>query len=187
MSERTKDIRGMIIPLERCPQVYEQQSLDDAITLFSSVPSERYPVPLPVLLVLDQEDNLVGRLTRNDILRGLVPSILKRSRGKTFFWQKAEYPHLTYLYEDHVLDECGGNRTRPIRNLMQAVDLTLPVDTHLLEAMVVLHDHHSTCVPVTEDGAVIGLLRYQELFHALCNTWCTLPQERGTSSPAENK
>ena len=177
MAEKTKDIREIIIPLDHCPRLYRHQTLDDAIALFSLPQSAEHPVDLPVLLVLDRQDNLVGSLSRLDILRGLVPNILERSQHNVFAWNTTEYPHLTYLFEDHVLAECGGNRTRQVRFLMRPVDFTLPADTHILEAIAVLHKHHSTCVPVTENRAIIGLLRFEELFHVLCNTWCTLPRK----------
>ena len=166
----------MTVPLDRCPRLYQHQTLDDAITLFSAVPSEAHPVDLPVLLILDGQDNLVGSLSRIDILRGLVPNMLGRSKGNAFAWNTTEYLHLTYLYEDHVLAECGGNRNRQIRFVMRPVHFTLPAETHILEAITVLHKHHSSCIPVSENGAIIGLLRFEELFHAMCNTWCTLPQ-----------
>ncbi|WP_339137301.1 MAG: CBS domain-containing protein [Candidatus Electrothrix sp. GW3-4] len=177
MPERTKDIREMVIPLERCPRLYEHQTLDEAIALFALSPSEENPVDLPLLLVLDTKNSLVGRISRADILRGLVPSLLGMGRGGSkFSWSNTEDPHLTFLYEDHALAECGGNRMRPVRSLMRPIDFTLPADTHILEAIVILHRHNTSCVPVLENGAVIGLLRFEELFHAMCNTWCTLPQ-----------
>ncbi|XCN72970.1 MAG: CBS domain-containing protein [Candidatus Electrothrix aestuarii] len=187
MPERCKDIREMITPLDRCLSVYQHQTLDEAIALFSEFLTEAHPVELPVLLVLDEQDRLVGTLSRLDILRGLVPSMLGRCKCKGLFTSKAEYHHLTYLYEDHALSECGGNRTRQVRSQMRPVDFTLPADTHILEAIVLLHNHHTTCIPVSEDGAVIGLLRFEELFHTMCNTWCTLPQGQNISSQAEKK
>ncbi|RWX48794.1 CBS domain-containing protein [Candidatus Electrothrix marina] len=178
MSEKTKDIREMVIPLERCPRLYDHQTLDEAIALFGQSPSEENPLDLHFLLVLDQRNNLVGRLSRTDILRGLVPSLLGMGRGGSkFSWGNAEDPHLTCLYEDHALAECGGNRARLVRSLMRPVDFTLSADTHILEAIVVLHRHNTSCVPVIDNGAVIGLLRFEELFHAMCNTWCTSPQD----------
>ncbi|CAK8712047.1 CBS domain-containing protein [Candidatus Electrothrix laxa] len=178
MSEQTKDIREMVIPLERCPRLYDHQTLNEAIALFALSPSEENPVDLHHLFVLDQQNNLVGRLSRIDILRGLVPSLLGMGRGgSTSSWGNIEDPHLTCLYEDHALAECGGNRTRLIRSLMRPVDFTLSADTHILEAIVVLHRHNTSCVPVIDNGVVIGLLRFEELFHAMCNTWCTLPQD----------
>ena len=166
----------MITPLERCPRLYQHQTRNDAIALFSLIPSENNPIDLPILLVLDEKNTLVGRLSRTDILCGLVPNMLERSKRHAYFWNRAEYPHLTYLYEDHALAECGGNRNREVRLLMRPIDVALPADTHILEALVVLHNHHAACVPVTESGAVVGLLRFEELFHAVCNTWCILPQ-----------
>lgn len=82
MSEQTKDIREMVIPLERCPRLYDYQTLDEAIALFALSPSVENPVDLPLLLVLDQQNNLVGRLSRADILRGLVPTLLGTGRGE---------------------------------------------------------------------------------------------------------
>ncbi|MCI5126120.1 MAG: CBS domain-containing protein [Candidatus Electrothrix sp. AR5] len=178
MSEQTKDIRDMVIPLEQCLRLYDHQTLNEAIALFALSPSEEHPVDLHLLLVLDQRNNLVGRLSRFDILRGLVPSLLDMGRGgNKSSWSNTEDPHLTCLYEDHALAECGGNRTRPVRSLMRPVDVTLSADTHILEAIVVLHRHNTSCVPVIEAGAVIGLLRFEELFHAMCNTSCTLPHD----------
>lgn len=181
MSEQKRDIheiREMVIPFVRCPQLYDDQTLDDAIALFALKPSAASALELPLLLVLDRQNNLVGQLSRIDILRGLVPSLLGMGRGGNISspcWTNADDPHLTYLYEDHALAECGGNRTSPIRSLMRPVDFTLPANMHILEAIVLLHRHNTSCVPVIEHGAVIGILRFKELFHAMCNTWCTLP------------
>ncbi len=176
MSEKSINIKSMIIPLDSCPRLYEDQTLDEAIALFALATSEDNQVLLPVLLVLDKKDNLSGMLSRADILRGLVPNMLEAARPGKFAGQNTEYPNLTYLYEDHALAECGGNRTRQVRFLMHPVDFTLSAETHILEAIVLLHRHNASCVPVTEDEVVVGMLRFDELFHAMCNTWCRLPQ-----------
>jgi len=189
MLEQTRDIheiREMVIPFARCPQLYDDQTLNDAIALFALKPSEANALELPLLLVLDRQNNLVGQLSRIDILRGLVPSLLGmdigrgEEKGLSSSWNHTahtEDPHLTYLYEDHALAECGGNRASLVRSLMRPVDFTLPANMHILEAIVLLHRHNASCVPVIEHGAVIGILRFKELFHAMCNTWCTLPQK----------
>ncbi|MCI5128622.1 MAG: CBS domain-containing protein [Candidatus Electrothrix sp. AUS3] len=209
MSEQTKDIRDireirdMVIPFGRCPQLYDDQTLDHAIALFAldspdvlqdvqdaqEIDQANFPSYLPLLLVLDRQNNLVGQLSRIDILRGLVPSLLgmgmgigrgKEGKESSPSWTHTahiEDPHLTYLYEDHALAECGGNRASLVRSLMRPIDFTLPANMHILEAIVLLHRHNASCVPVIEHGAVIGILRFKELFHAMCNTWCTLPQK----------
>ncbi|MCI5211803.1 MAG: hypothetical protein D3910_24165, partial [Candidatus Electrothrix sp. ATG2] len=86
MPEKRKDIRAMITPLERCPRLYQHQTLNDAIALFSLNPSENNPIDLPILLVLDEKNTLVGRLSRTDILCGLVPNMLERSKRHACFW-----------------------------------------------------------------------------------------------------
>ncbi|MCI5222476.1 MAG: hypothetical protein D3924_07355, partial [Candidatus Electrothrix sp. AR4] len=70
----------------------------------------------------------------------------------------------------------GEHRNRPLHSLVHPVDLTLAATTHILEALVALHHHHESCVPVTDDGAVVGVLRFDEIFNAMCNTWCRLNQ-----------
>lgn len=198
MSEQAKDIkdirdireiREMVIPFAHCPQLYDDQTLDHAIALFAldspavqdvqEINQANFPPYLPLLLVLDRQNNLVGQLSRIDILRGLVPSLLGMGKRGNISpsWTNADDPHLTYLYEDHALAECGGNRASLVRSLMRPIDFTLPANMHILEAIVMLHRHNASCVPVIEHGAVIGILRFKELFHAMCNTWCTLPQE----------
>ena len=173
------DIRGLIIPLGRCPWLHDQQTLDDAIALFnaSCTCAENSPALLPELFVLDAENKLVGRLSRLDILEGLLPNIPNMDRLGCFAGKSTAYPHLTYIFEDHVLAECAGNRTRPICSLMRPVDFTLPADTHILEAILELHRHNASCAPVTEDGTVIGVLRLEELFYSMCNTWCVWHQK----------
>jgi predicted transcriptional regulator len=155
----------------------EHQTLDEAIALFTPAHLEEDAVVVPMLLVLDAENNLTGRLSRGDILMGLVPNLLDMDRLDKFAGKETEYPNLTFMYEEGVLAECGGNRNRRIRSLMRPVKFTLSADTHILEAVVALHHHNASCVPVTDDGAVVGILRFDEIFNAMCNTWCRLNRE----------
>ncbi|MCI5223905.1 MAG: CBS domain-containing protein, partial [Candidatus Electrothrix sp. AR4] len=79
MPKRSMDIREIIIPLDRCPLLYEGQTLDEAIALFAADTSG-----IPILLVLNRKDDLIGRLSRSDILLGLVPNLLDRDKMDKF-------------------------------------------------------------------------------------------------------
>ncbi len=176
MNTKNSNIRDLVIPIELYPHLNENQTLQEAIEsfiYFRAGQQERQHYDM--LFVVNNQKRLVGKLFLMDIMHGLAPHLLEDTRVDKFEGQKENYLDLAYLYEKSTFTECGKNRDKPIKPLMHGIDFSLPADTHILKALVVMANRNDFNIPVTDNGTIIGVLRLEEIFMAMCNTYCPLP------------
>lgn len=175
MNTKNSVIRDLIIPLDRYPHLNENETLQEAIQILMSFHSgQNERLRYSMLFVINDQNQLVGKLSMIDIIHGLVPLIQKASKVDKFEGKKEEVSNLTFLYEDSTFATCGENQKAPIKPLIQTIDFFLPADTHILKALVMMTRRNNYNVPVTENGSVVGILRLEEIFKAMCTTYCPL-------------
>ncbi|WP_051305690.1 CBS domain-containing protein [Desulfogranum mediterraneum] len=180
MEEQQTTIRELIIPLERYPQVNEEQSVEEAVRevmAFHRDPAQLTPHAL--VLVVNAHNQLVGRLSLMDILRGFAPRLFASVQVEQFDGKEGEFPGLAAFHEESLYAEWTRNRQKSIRPLVRPLDLTLEADSHILKALVMMSGHHAYHVPVTEGGQVIGVLRLEEIFMVTCNSYCRVADKSG--------
>jgi CBS-domain-containing membrane protein len=168
-------IRDVVIPLGHYPQINENQTLREAIQTFMAFrDGTQERLRYAGLLVVNDQNQLVGRLSLIDIMQGLVPHLVDATKVKKFEGKDTEYPNLAFLYEEKTFAECGENQQKSVKGLLQAIDFSLPADTHILKALVMMSHRNDFNVPVTENGNIVGLLCLEELFNAMCNIYCDM-------------
>ncbi len=176
MNTNNTNIRDLVIPIELYPHLNENQTLQEAIQSFISFRAgQQERLHYNMLFVINDLNQLVGKLFLMDIMHGLAPHLLEDTKVDKFEGQKGDYLDLAYLYEKSTFTECGKNRDKPIKPLMQGIDFSLPADTHILKALVLMSNRNDFDIPVTDSGTIIGVLRLEEIFMAMCNTYCPLP------------
>lgn len=176
METKDSTIRDLIIPIERYPHLNENQTLQEAIQSFMSFRAgQREHLHYNMLFVVNDLNQLVGRMFLMDIMHGLAPRLLDGAKVDKFDGKAAEYSDLVYLYEMSTFSECGKNRDKPIKPLIHVIDFSLSADTHILKALMMMAARKDFDVPVKENHNIIGVLRLEEIFMAMCNTYCTIP------------
>lgn len=176
MNTKDSNIRDLIIPIERYPHLSEDQTLQDAIQSFTTFrASQKERQHYDMLFVVNDHNELVGRLFLMDIMHGLAPHLLDSAKSSKFEGQQANHQDLVYLYEKSTFTECGKNRDKPIKPLVHAIDFSIPANTHILKALVMMNSRQDYEVPVTDNGSISGVLRLEEIFMAMCSTYCPLP------------
>jgi CBS domain-containing protein len=171
----TRGIRDLIIPHDRYPFLNENQTLQEAIQTFLSFRDEQLNSPLyTILFVVNDQKQLVGKLSMLDILQGLAPSLSEITKVDKFEGKGVEYPNLSFLYEESTFATCGENQNKPIKPLLQPIDFSLSADTLILKALIMMSHRNNFYVPVTDNGGIIGVLRLEEIFNAMCTAYCTL-------------
>ena len=175
MNDKISVIRDIIIPLDHYPQLNENQTLREAIQVFMSFRAgTKDRLRYAGLLVVNDQNQLVGKLSLIDIMQGLVPHLVDSTKVEKFEGKDAEYANLAFLYEEKTFAECGKNQPKSVKDLLQSIDFSLPADTHILKALVMMSHRNDFNVPVTENGNIVGLLCLEELFNAMCNTYCDM-------------
>ncbi|MCF8056158.1 MAG: CBS domain-containing protein [Desulfocapsa sp.] len=178
MNNETSVIRDIIIPLDRYPHLNENQTLQEAIQAFMAFRAgEQDRLRYAELLVVNDQNQLVGKLSLIDILHGLVPRLVDASGSGKFEGKDTEYPNLAHLYEEKTFAGCGKNQEKSIKPLQRTIKFSLPADTPILKALVMMTHRNDFNVPVTENGNIIGVLRLEEIFNAMCTIYCSLEQK----------
>lgn len=175
MDKKNSVVRDIVIPLDRYPTLNENQTLQEAIRVFMEFRKEQHEkLHYAGLLVVNDKNQLVGRLFLIDIIHGLVPRLVDATSSSKFEGKDAEYPNLAFLYEDATYSECSNNQLKSIKPLLQAIDFSLTADTHILKALVMMSHRNDFNVPVTDDGNIIGILDLEGIFNSMCNTYCDI-------------
>ena len=176
METQNSAIRDLIIPIERYPHLNDTQTLQEAIESFMSFRAgQQERLHYNMIFVVNDLSQLVGRMFLLDIMHGLAPRLFDNTKVDQFDGKEGEYPDLVFLHEMSTFSECGKNRDKPIRPLIHAIDFSLPADTHILKALVMMSSRKDFDVPVTDNGTIVGVLRLEEIFMAMCNTYCKIP------------
>ncbi|HIP83043.1 MAG TPA: CBS domain-containing protein [Desulfocapsa sulfexigens] len=174
VNNKTSVIRDIIIPLDRYPHLNEKQTLQEAIEACMAFRAgEQGRLRYAGLVVVNDKNQLVGQLSLLDILHGLVPHLMDAAKVRKFEGREMEHPDLTFLYEEQTFAVCKKHHKAPVKPLVKAIDFSLPADTHILKALVMMTHRKDFHVPVTDNGYIIGMLCLKEIFNAMCNTYCT--------------
>lgn len=176
MDAKITTIRDLVTAIERYPHLNEKVTLQEAIQSFLAFrEGEKESLHYSMLFVVNDLKQLVGKLYLMDIMHGLAPGLLKGTKVAKFEGKEGDYLDLAPLYETSTFAECGKNRDTPIKPLVHPIEFSLPADTHVLKALVMMSRRNDFDVPVTDDGTIIGVLRLEDIFVAMCNTYCPIP------------
>ncbi|MCP4340047.1 MAG: hypothetical protein GY799_14440, partial [Desulfobulbaceae bacterium] len=111
MDTKKSTIQDLIIPIERYPHLNDKQTLQDAIQSFTSFRAgQKVHLHYSMLFVVNDLNQLVGKLFLMDIMHGLAPGLLMNTKIDEFEGQGGDYQDLVYLYETSTFSECGKNR-----------------------------------------------------------------------------
>ena len=168
MTADTLTVKDFIIPVDRYPHVHEAETIHDAVQVIQSYTcGENDRLRYSELLVLNDKNQLAGRLTLQDILKGLDKRLVEVSKVKEFEGKGAEYPNLAILWEESFFIECSNKADRLIRDFMSPTT-TIKAGDPLVKALSVILNGNDVIMPVVEEERVIGVIRLEEIFKAIC-------------------
>ena len=168
MTSNNPVVRDFIVPIDSYPHLKETQSLSDAVqTLLSFAGDENGRIRFRGLLVVGEGNQLVGCLNLQTILRALdkrMADIPESYGGKG-----GEYPDLAILWEDSFFSRCSEKRDTLIRDCMMPTQHIVNGEDPLLKALSIMLHSNEVVLPVVEDGAIVGVIRLEEIFTAICS------------------
>lgn len=171
-----KTARDLLVPLDKYPHARESQTLAEAVAMLETRQIQfdgRISMPR-VLLVLDEENQLLGSLRRRDILRALEPAFhdeLDTTHPEAHF--KAEIdPNLAELIPVESTEALAQKLNRPIGDFVMELRAQVDIGDSLMKIVRELVGKDSHVAAVLEDGNVAGVVRTLEVLRAVC-----LPQE----------
>ena len=167
-------IRNVLIPLDRYPHINENQTLHDAVTeLKSFTAGVKNRLRYDGLLVINDQNQLVGKVTLVDILRALFPPLYETLEVNTFQGKESDFPNLAILLEDKVLNKCSLKASEPVKEIMSDAENFIEADTQILKTLTIMSNTGNYNLPVIDGNAIIGVIRIEEIFIAMCS-YCNI-------------
>jgi len=167
-------IKDLAIPLEQCPHVDSGSSIHKAAALLlPHTMNDSGKLPFDELLVLNEKNEYVGRLTVRAILVCYFPSLFDGDQKEIFAGKKEKFTDLAILIEDSFQNECKRQGALPVSRFMSPPLKSIKSDLHPLHAAEIMMETQENCLPVLEDETLIGVIRLTDLFRALAGA-CAL-------------
>ncbi len=141
-----------------------QDTLTDAVEMFQNA-SQAEGKKIFGLMVVDEDDRLVGMLSMYDILLFIQPKHVR-------IWGEMEDLDLNLLFAD-LLERARGIQ---VGDIMTTEVVTTGPDAHILAIADIMLKKHIRRLPVTENGRIIGIVYISSMFSRLLTGF---PSPRG--------
>ena len=166
-------VKDLIIPLEQFPHVQSEAPVHEAVGLLFSHVNGNGRLQYDELLVISADNQYVGCLTVRGILTCYFPTLFATGDKQIFAGKKEKFSDLAILMEDSFQAECKRQGALPVRDFMAPPLKSIKAGMHPLHAAEIMMNENETCLPVVEDGILIGLVRLIDIFHTLAGS-CSL-------------
>jgi CBS domain-containing protein len=173
-------VKDLMVPLSEFATVSQEATLYQAISALEQARKEynQRKVPYRAILVLDQNDQVVGKLSELDVLRGLEPrykdlgdlrstsisglspELLKSMLENFRLWQRP-LADICGKAADIVVKDIGYT---PIEDKCVEEDATLDEAVHLL----IVGQHQNLLVTRGKAKEIVGVLRLSDIFNKVC-------------------
>ena len=166
-------VKDLIIPLEQFPHVRSQAPVHEAVGLLFSHTNGHGRLQYDELLVISPDKRYVGRLTIRGILTCYFPTLFATGDRQIFAGKQAKFTDLAILMEDSFQGECKRQGALPVGDFMAPPRKAIKAGLHPLHAAEIMMAENETCLPVSEDDGLIGVVRLIDLFRTLASN-CSL-------------
>ena len=166
-------VKDLMIPLEQFPHVSSEAPVHEAVGLLYSHVNGHGRLQYDELLVISADHRLVGRLTLRGILTCYFPTLFAGDQQPIFAGKQAKFTDLAILLEDSFQTECKRQGSLPVGDFMAPPHKAIKAGLHPLHAAEIMMAENETCLPVSEDDGLIGVVRLIDLFRTLASS-CSL-------------
>ncbi len=168
-----KTARDVMVPLEDYPHLYDNQTLREAVRLLETAQiqmSGRTSMPR-ILMVMDENDNLVGMVRRRDILRGLEVSFhtdIEATQTELTIPTDID-PNLAELMSEDDSGRLKHRLERPLSEVVRELPGRVNADDSLMKVVRELVGNDTHIAAVIENETVVGVARSVDVLKAVCD------------------
>lgn len=160
---KMKPCGEVMIPLERFPQLPYWFTLRQAMAELDRAVEDKTKLRCGcgVVLVFSAQNQLLGILRQEDILRGLKPDILAENaqrHAEKLFDVKVDPNLYKFCNGERALNLLREQIERPIGDFARPIDVMLNCDDDLLPTIGLMIDRDLDFIPVLRDNRIAGIL-----------------------------
>ncbi len=173
---RHTKVKDLMIPLSEFASVSEEASLYEAVRALEEAHQEynKRRVPYRAILVLDKNDQIVGKLSELDVLRGLEPGYKSVGdlRSTSMSGLHPDFLKLMIknfsLWQKPLMEICAKASRIKVKDIDHTPikDKDIDQDASLEEAinLLIVGQHNNLLVTKAEGKEIVGVLRLNDLF-----------------------
>ncbi len=166
-----KRARDVMLPPDRYPIVHEWDSIRDAIVALGASAvrfADGHCIPPRYLLVLNSAEELVGIVSRRELLKGLVPQLQEAERVDEQLRRVAPFRDTSFELSVRWSSLFSGAAVRasrqPVGTVMVPVRGAVNADDPLSTVVTTMIHHGVDLVPVLEGRRVAGIVLMTNVF-----------------------
>ncbi|MFH1137756.1 MAG: CBS domain-containing protein [Pseudomonadota bacterium] len=173
-----KKVKDVMVPLAEYATVSREATLFEAVMALENVQKnfEKRRYQHRAVIVLDEKNNVVGKLSQNDVLRGIEPKykeignvqkISNLALSQEFIQSIMKNFRLWESSLDNICRKAGEIKVKDIMYTPEAgeyVDAEASLDAGIHQLVVGYHQS----LLVTHDKKVVGILRLTDVFSEVC-------------------
>ncbi len=178
----TTTVKDLMVPLDEYATVSQEATLCDAVLALEKaqeeLDSKRYAYLHRAVLVYDEKENIVGKLSQLDVLRSLEPKYNQISESASLSKAGFSWNFLKSMMEKYSLlagsfiDICKKASKLKVKDFMY-----IPTEGEYIEENSPLREaihsfilgHHQSLL-VTKGGKITGILRLTDVFKEVFQT-----------------
>lgn len=172
--ERPEEVtaRSVMLPIDAYPHLHTWNTIGEAIVAIgaSSVQlRDGHLIPPRYVLVVDEDDRLIGVVARRDLLRGLLPQLenLEKAREHAFLsLADDEYP-IPIQWISLLSSASVQHAAKEIASVMRPIKATIAGDDDLNRIVTTMLQHDVDLVPVMEGHNVVGVVLMTDVFDSV--------------------
>lgn len=169
-----RSARDLMLPLDRYPHVTDAATLREAFVAISGSAvrlDDGHLIAPRYLLVFNKQDELVGVLSRRDVLRGLVPGYraMKEALASVqgVLHTHAEGFEETFEWASLFSFAALENAKESVRSVMLAPKALVNAEDSVSSVVSAMLLHNVDLVPVMQAGRVVGVVLMTDIFDAV--------------------
>lgn len=157
-----KKVRELMIHLTDYPHIPYWFTIKQAIAIVkkASLGLEGKLEPT-VLLVFDEKYQLMGSLSMKDLIRGIEKKFTRSGEWMSKEWDTPVF--FEGLFTAGVKEEAE----KAVSEIMTPVKETIQADESIIKAIFLMMERDLNLLPVLDQGAVIGVIRLNEIFNEI--------------------
>lgn len=172
---REKRVKDLMKPVNTCPSVYPDATLDQTLTAIVNSPGAKFAL-------VTERGKVVGMVGSEEIFETIQRGNLKNKyfRG----WNLSDWSSPVYM-EGLFTEMCKAASVKRVREIMSPISETLKPDDTLCKAVDIFYKKPNACAPIMDRGQVIGVISSNEIMEEI-KSIVSMERRRGTQTdPSE--
>ncbi len=154
-----KRVKDIMTPIDEYSSISVNSTVGEAISVLkkSFCPIENGPCNGHRTVLVYENDELAGIITFRVLLMSIEPRFMKVDQWAVpVFW------------EGLFTERCREEARKKVKDIMTPIRLVaLDADDTIIKAVHAIIKHKLGSLPVVQDGAIIGMVRINEIFHEI--------------------